>query len=87
MSTPSTPQLPEQNPPPAPRTRSALAKAAIAFAVTIAITFGLCSATLIRSTSAISGPILPAAVIIEGICVIGLIVVGILAIARRSRSS
>ena len=65
--------------------RSSLAKAAIAFAVTIAITFGLCSVTLIRSTSAISGPILPAAVIIEAICVVGLIVVAILAIAQRNK--
>ena len=87
MSTPTTPNLPEQNPPPPPppRSRSTLAKLAIAFAVTIAITFGLCSAALMRSTNAISGPILPAAVVIEAICVVGLIVVAILAIARRNR--
>ena len=86
MNTTPTPDLPEQNPPlPPPRSRSSLAKLAIAFAVTIAITFGLCSVTLIRSTSAISGPILPAAVIIEAICVVGLIVVAILAIAQRNK--
>jgi len=58
---------------------------AITFAVIIVVAFGLCSVTLIRSTSAISGPILPAAVIIEAICVVGLIVVAILAISRRNR--
>jgi hypothetical protein len=87
MSTPPTPQ-PEQNPPPTPpRSRSSLAKLAIAFAVTIAITFGLCSAALMRSTNAVSGPILPAAVIIEGICVVGLIVVAILAAKTISGSA
>ena len=86
MSTPSTPPLPEQNPlPPPPRSRSSLAKAAIAFAVTIVVAFGLCSVTLMRSTNAVSGPILPAAAVIEAICVVGLIVVAILAIARRNR--
>jgi hypothetical protein len=86
MSTPPTPHLPEQNPPPPPpRGRSSLAKLAIAFAVTIVVAFGLCSVTLMRSTSAVSGPILPAAVIIEAICVVGLIVVAILAIARRNK--
>jgi phosphatidylglycerol:prolipoprotein diacylglycerol transferase len=58
---------------------------AIAFAVTIIVAFGLCSVTLMRSTSAVSGPILPAAIIVEGICVVGLIVVAILAIARSAR--
>jgi FtsH-binding integral membrane protein len=86
MSTPPTPHLPEQNPPPPPtHGRSSLAKLAIAFAVTIVVAFGLCSVTLMHSTSAISGPILPAAVIIEAICVVGLIVVAILAIARRNK--
>ena len=86
MSAPTTPNLPEQNPPPPPpRSRSSLAKLAIAFAVTIAVAFGLCSVALVRSTSAISGPILPAAAVIEAICVVGLIVVAILAIARRNK--
>jgi hypothetical protein len=61
-----------------------LAKLAIAFAVTIIVAFGLCSVTLMRSTTAVSGPILPAAVIIEAICVVGLIVVAILAIVRSA---
>jgi hypothetical protein len=85
MSTPPTPQLPEQNPAPPPPPRTSLAKTAIILAVTIVVTFGLCSITLIRSNSAISGPVFPAAIIIEAICVVGLIVVGILAIARRSK--
>ena len=88
MSTPSTPHLPEQSPtPPPPRGRSSLAKLAITFAVIIVVTFGLCSVTLIRSNSAMNGPVFPAAIIIEAICVVGLIVVAILAIARRNRPS
>jgi hypothetical protein len=85
MSTPP-PRPPGSEPqlPPRPG-RSTLAKFAIAFAVTIIVAFGLCSATLMRSTSAVSGPILPAAVIVEAICVVGLIVVAILAIARSAR--
>ena len=85
MSTPP-PRPPGSEPqlPPRPG-RSTLAKFAIAFAVTIIVAFGLCSATLMRSTSAVSGPILPAAVIVEAICVVGLIVVAILAIARSVR--
>jgi hypothetical protein len=86
MSTPPTPQLPEQNPaPPPPRGRSSLAKTAIVLAATIVVTFGLCSITLMSSTSAISGPVFPAAIIIEAICIVGLIVVAILAIARRNK--
>jgi hypothetical protein len=87
MSTPP-PHLPGSEPqlPPRPG-RSTLAKLAIVFAVTIVVAFGLCSVTLMRSTSAVSGPILPAAVIIEAMCVVGLIVVAILAIAQRNRSN
>jgi hypothetical protein len=88
MSTPPPPPLPEPYPPPPPpRGRSTLAKLAIVFAVTIVVTFGLCSATLMHSTSAISGPVLPAAVVIEAICVVGLIVILILAITQRRRSN
>ena len=87
-TTPTPPPLPENEPTLPPRQgRSTLAKLAIAFAVTIVVAFGLCSVTLIRSTSAISGPILPAAVIIEAICAVGLIVIAILAITRRGRSN
>jgi hypothetical protein len=86
MSTSPTPQLPEQSPvPPPPRGRSTLAKTAIALAAIIVLTFGLCSVMLISSTKAISGPVFTAAIIIEAICIVALIVVGILAIARRSR--
>jgi hypothetical protein len=87
MNTPPAPPA-EQNPAPPPRRgRSGLAKLTIAFAVTIVVTFGLCSVALMNSNSAISGPILPTAVVIEGICVVGLVVVAILAIVRNIRSS
>jgi hypothetical protein len=69
--------------PPPPRGRSTLAKAAIAFAVTIAITFGLCTVSLMNSNSAMNGPIIPAALIIEAICIVGLIVIAAMAIAKR----
>jgi hypothetical protein len=84
MSTPP-PTLPgsESEQPPR-RGRSTLAKLAIAFAVTIAIAFGLCSVTLMRSTNAVSGNILPAAIIVEGICAVGLVVVAIVAIVRSA---
>ena len=84
MSTPPIP--PNYSPselPPKPG-RSSLAKLAIIFAVTIGVTFGLCTIALMNSNSAMSGPILPAAVIIEGVCVLGLVVVAILAIVRSS---
>jgi hypothetical protein len=85
-TTPTPPPLPESNPGPPPRrSRSTLAKLAIAFAVTIVVAFGLCSVTLMRSTNAVSSNILPAAVIIEGICAVGLFVIAILAIAQRNR--
>jgi hypothetical protein len=82
MSTPPTPPPPELAP--AKKSRSNLAKLAIAFAVTILVTFGLCSITLISSNSAMNGPVFPAAIVIEAICIVGLIVVAILAIARRN---
>jgi hypothetical protein len=77
MSTPPTP------PPPARKSRSNLAKLAIAFAVTIITTFGLCSITLISSNSAMNGPVLPAALIIEALCIIGLIVIAFIAIFKK----
>jgi hypothetical protein len=88
MSTPPIPPnySPSELPPPKPG-RSSLAKLAIIFAVTIGVTFGLCTIALMNSNSAMSGPILPAALVIEGICVLGLVVVAILAIVRRSGSN
>jgi hypothetical protein len=84
----STPPTQQQNPlPPPPRSRSSLAKTAIVLAPTIIVTFGLCSITLMSSNSAMAGPVFPAAIIIEAICIVGLIVVGILAIARRNKPS
>ena len=76
MSAPPTPPQPKRN-------RSTLAKLAIAFTVTIAVTFGVCSITLISSNSAMNGPVLPAAIIIEALCIIGLIVIAIMVIVRR----
>jgi hypothetical protein len=84
MSTPPPPLPAIESQLPPRRGRNTLAKLAIAFAVMIVLAFGLCSVTLMRSTSAVSGPILPAALIIEGICVVGLVVVAILAIVRRN---
>jgi hypothetical protein len=66
--------------------RSTLAKLVIIFAVTFGITFGLCTVALTtNSQSVISGPIVPIAIVIEAICIVGLIVVAILATARRNR--
>jgi hypothetical protein len=85
MSTPPIPPnySPSELPPTKPG-RSSLAKLAIIFAVTIGVTFGLCTIGMMNSNSAMSGPILPAAIIIEGICVLGLVVVAILAIVRSA---
>ena len=80
MSTPPTP------PPPARKSRSNLAKLAIAFAVTIVATFGLCSITLISSNSAMNGPVIPAALIIEALCIIGLIVIFFIAIFKKPQN-
>lgn len=80
MSTPPTP------PPPARKSRSNLAKLAIAFAITIVGTFGLCSITLISSNSAMNGPVLPAAIIIEALCVVGLIVIFFMAIFKKPKN-
>ena len=88
MSTPP-PNLPEgpDEVPPAHRSRSNLAKVAIAFAITIVVTFGLCSITLISSNGAMSGTVFPAALIIEAICLVGLIVIAISAIARSVKGN
>jgi len=82
MSTSPMPPMPPQSLPPK-RKRSTLTKLAIAFTVTIAVTFGLCTITLISSNSAMNGPVLPAAIIVEALCVIGLIVIAIMVIVRR----
>ena len=87
MSTPPPPELESAPKLPPRRGRSTLAKLAIAFATIIIVTFGLCSAVLMSSNSAMSGPVFPAALVIEAICVVGLIVVAILAIAQRNKQS
>jgi hypothetical protein len=82
MSTqPTTPQfLPPK------RKRSTLSKLAIAFAITMVVTFGLCSITLASSNSAMNGPIFPAAIIIEALCVVGLIVIFFMAIFKKPQN-
>ncbi len=85
MST-SPPPPPPQLLPPEPR-RSNLAKLAVAFAITIVVTFGLCSITLMSSNNAMNGPVFPAALIIEGICLVGLLVVAIMAIIRAIKNN
>jgi hypothetical protein len=82
MSTQPTPPPPPRFLPPK-RKRSTLAKLAIAFAVTMVVTFGLCSITLISSNSAMNGPVFPAAIIIEALCIVGLIVIAIMAIFKK----
>jgi hypothetical protein len=85
MSIPPTPPTPPQFFPPK-RKRSILAKLAIAFAVTIPITFGLCTVALGRNSNALSGPIFPVALAIETLCIVGLIVIAIMAIVRRPQN-
>jgi hypothetical protein len=85
MSTQPTPPPPPRFLPPKHK-RSILAKLAIAFAVTIAVTFGLCSITLINSGNPMNGPVFPAAIIIEALCIIGLIVIAIMAIFRKPQN-
>jgi hypothetical protein len=84
MSTPPIPPNDDASELPPPKPSSSLAKLAIIFAVTIGVTFGLCTIALMNSNSAMSGPILPAAIIIEGICILGLVIVAILAIVRSA---
>ena len=72
-------------PPPPPRQRSTLAKLAIIFAVVGIITFGLCSVTLINSSSAMNGPVFPISLVIVGICAIGLLVCGVAGIVNVVR--
>ncbi len=85
MSTPPIPPNynPSELPPPKPG-RSSLAKLAIIFAATICVTFGLCTIGMMSSKSAMSGNLLPAALVIEGICVLGLVIVAIAAIVRSA---
>jgi hypothetical protein len=85
MSTPPIPPASFDARPPK-RKRSTLAKLAIAFAITMVVTFGLCSITLANSNSAMNGPVFPAAIIIEALCIIGLIVIFFMAIFKKPQS-
>lgn len=63
-----------------------LAKLATILAITFAIAFGLCTAGVMRNTNN-PGILVYFALVIEAICAIGLLVVAVLAIIRKIRSS
>jgi hypothetical protein len=77
----STPPLPS----PEPRKPISLAKLATLFAVTFGIAFGLCAITALGVGGNVNKYGIAAAAIVEAICLLGLIVVAILAIARSAR--
>jgi hypothetical protein len=72
--------LPILPPVPPPRGRSTLDKLAIIFSVILIVTFGLCSVTLINSSSAMNGPVFPISLVIVAICAISLFICGVQAI-------
>jgi hypothetical protein len=80
----STPPLPPNDTfgltPPPPR--STLSKVAIVLAVTMGVTFGLCSITATNASPGNGGLIFSISIIIEAVCAIGLLVVGIIALSR-----
>jgi hypothetical protein len=91
MSTP--PPLPDDTlellPPPQPR--SALAKIAIIFAVTMCVTFGLCSLSVATMDASnvpgwISQYIFPASMVIEATCLLGLLTIACITIARAIKA-
>jgi hypothetical protein len=91
MSTP--PPLPDDTlellPPPQPR--STLAKLAIIFAVTMGVTFGLCTLSVATMDASnvpawISQYIFPASVVIEAVCSLGLLTIAFIAIARTIKN-
>lgn len=79
MSTPPT------DLPPQPPKRIRLAPIAVVLAVILILAFGVCAANL--NLNGPTPPLANVAIGIEIACVIGLIIVAILAIARRSRSN
>jgi hypothetical protein len=78
MSTP--PLSPE--PPPKP---ISLAMLATIFAVTFGIAFGLCTVGAFRAGGNVNQYVIGTALVVEAICLVGLVVVGILAIVRSAR--
>jgi uncharacterized membrane protein len=61
-----------------------LARLATILAITFAIAFGLCTAGVMRSTNN-PGILVYFALVIEAVCAIGLLVVGVIAIIRSVR--
>lgn len=93
MSTPLRPDQPNDTlellPP--PKSRSTLAKLAIILAATIGITFGLCAVSVVTiDTSNVPGwfsqYIFPASMIIEATCLLGLLVIALITMARAMKN-
>ena len=61
-----------------------LARLATILAITFAIAFGLCTAGVMRNTNN-PGILVYFALVIEAVCAIGLLVVGVIAIIRSVR--
>jgi hypothetical protein len=77
----STPPLPPA-PPPKP---ISLAVLATIFAVTFGLAFGLCTVSAFRAGGNVNQYVIGTALVVEAICLVGLVVVGILAIVRSAR--
>jgi hypothetical protein len=77
-------------PPPPPNEPVNLAKLAIIFAVTLGVTFGLCTVAVVTGAigmqKSIGGVVISVSAVIELICLLGLVVVGFWAIVRSIRS-
>jgi hypothetical protein len=74
------------SPSPPPPKPISLARLATILAVAFAIAFGLCAVGVMRNFNN-PGILVYFSIVIEVICAIGLLVVAILAIIRRSRSN
>jgi hypothetical protein len=70
---------------PEPRKPMSLAKLATIFAVVFGVAFGLCSITAFGVGGNVNQYALGTALVIEAVCVIGLIVTAVLAISRSAR--
>jgi|GEM_PF-5218327 len=77
---------------PPPRKSISLAKLATIFAVVFGISFGLCTVSAIGAANGIGGFssvsrfFLVTAVVIEAVCLVGLLIVGLIAIIRSINS-
>jgi hypothetical protein len=63
-----------------------LAKLATILAITFAIAFGLCTAGVMRNVNN-PGILVYFALVVEAVCLLGLVVIAILAIIRKIRSN